>query len=165
MSAIVDDYRSWCEMTCMCPLLMHCGQFRPSGVRADGRGRDAILTTHMDHVTYVCKTGQTRSILDWYGRCFGMERFLISSQETLEEDGIEIGDEVGMRMTVGEWISSWMCREDGVQFNGGNSFVGINDDSSTYDDRWGFWWWWWCQIMAPLQAFWARFHEKKNVAR
>ena len=27
-----------------------------------------------------------------------------------------IGEEVGMRMKVGEWISSWLCREVGVKF-------------------------------------------------
>ena len=68
----------------------------------------------MDHVTYVCRTGESKSILDWYKKCFGMERFLISSEETVE--GIEIGEEVGMRLSVGEWISSWMCREEGVKF-------------------------------------------------
>ena len=46
-----------------------------------------------------------------------MERFLIDSRETVEDDGIEIGQEVGMRLTVGEWISSWMCREEGVRFD------------------------------------------------
>lgn len=30
--------------------------------------------------------------------------------------GIVIGEEVGMRMKVAEWLSSWMCREEGVQF-------------------------------------------------
>ena len=29
---------------------------------------------------------------------------------------VEIRDEVGMKMTVGEWITSWLCREEGVQF-------------------------------------------------
>ena len=29
---------------------------------------------------------------------------------------IDIHDDVGMKMTVGEWITSWLCREEGVQF-------------------------------------------------
>ncbi len=29
-----------------------------------------------------------------------------------------IGEEVGMRMKVGEWLSSWMCREVGVELKG-----------------------------------------------
>ena len=75
------------------------------------------LTSYIDHVTYVCCEGQSKSILRWYKDCFGMERFLIDSRETVEDDGIEIGQEVGMRLTVGEWISSWMCREEGVRFD------------------------------------------------
>ena len=34
----------------------------------------------------------------------------------MENDGIEIEGEVNMRLTVGEWLSSWLCREQGVQF-------------------------------------------------
>ena len=75
------------------------------------------LTSFIDHVTYVCKIGESKSILQWYQNCFGMERFLIGREEMLDDDGIEIGEEVGMRLTVGEWISSWMCREEGVKFN------------------------------------------------
>ena len=45
-----------------------------------------------------------------------MVRFLISKTEKAEDDGVEIGGDVGMRLTVGKWISSWMCREEGVQF-------------------------------------------------
>ena len=75
------------------------------------------LTSFIDHVTYVCQAGESKSILDWYKKCFGMERFLVGSKETLDDDGIEIGHDVEMRITVGEWISSWMCREEGVKFN------------------------------------------------
>ncbi len=32
--------------------------------------------------------------------------------------GVVIGEEVGMRMKVGEWLSSWMCREVGVELKG-----------------------------------------------
>ena len=44
------------------------------------------------------------------------------SEEEAEEKkefnmaSVEIRDEVGMKMTVGEWITSWLCREEGVQF-------------------------------------------------
>ena len=34
----------------------------------------------------------------------------------MENNGIEIEGEVNMRLTVGEWLSSWLCREEGVQF-------------------------------------------------
>ena len=48
-----------------------------------------------------------------------------TKQETPDE-GVVIGEEVGMRMKVGEWISSWLCREEGVrlpQANGGEKNV------------------------------------------
>lgn len=38
----------------------------------------------------------------------------MTKQESVEE-GVVIGEEVGMRMKVGEWISSWLCREEGVR--------------------------------------------------
>ena len=44
-----------------------------------------------------------------------LNRFLVNSAENVTT-GVEIGGDVGMRMTVGEWISSWLCREEGVQF-------------------------------------------------
>lgn len=96
-----------------------------------------LSTTHMDHVTYVCKTNQSTDILKWYKTCFGMQPFQImpsSDVDNINGSGddddnlnaqekrqfklasIDIGDEVGMKMTVGEWITSWLCREEGVQF-------------------------------------------------
>jgi len=30
---------------------------------------------------------------------------------------VVIGEEVGMRMKVGEWISSWLCNEIGVEMD------------------------------------------------
>ena len=80
---------------------------KPGDKLVDGGG--ALMTSLIDHVTYVCRSGETREILDWYSACFGMKRFLVNPTEDLET-GVEIGGEVGMRMTVGEWISSWMCR-------------------------------------------------------
>ena len=42
-------------------------------------------------------------------------------KEALEDDGIEIPGEVNMRLTVGEWLSTWMCREEGVILDPGSS--------------------------------------------
>ena len=74
-----------------------------------------LRTTHMDHVTYVCHPGQSQKILQWYNSVFKMKRFLVNPQESIE-DGVEISGDVNMRLSVGEWLSSWMCREEGVQF-------------------------------------------------
>lgn len=70
--------------------------------------------THIDHVTYVGNVGDTERILNWYRACCGMERFVIS-----QDDDPEIGtvfDDVGMKLNVGDWLSEWMCREDGVMW-------------------------------------------------
>ena len=97
----------------------HRGEFLPGfqKVRDSDDSSEGPLTNVIDHVTYICRTGETRQILEWYSKCFGMERFLTNNQETVEDNGIEIGGEVGMRMTVGEWITSWLCREEGVELN------------------------------------------------
>jgi len=30
--------------------------------------------------------------------------------------GVEIGDEVGLRLMAGQWMSEWLCREEGLQW-------------------------------------------------
>ena len=79
-----------------------------------------LRTTHMDHITYVCHQGQSQKILQWYNSVFKMKRFLVNPQESISE-GVEIPGDVNMRLSVGEWLSSWMCREEGVQFQGQDS--------------------------------------------
>ena len=76
-------------------------------------------TSHMDHVTYVCRKGESSEILAWYGDIFKMKRFLVNPQES--KGGVEIAGDVNMRLTVGEWMSSWLCREEGVQFQDENT--------------------------------------------
>ncbi|XP_059078323.1 4-hydroxyphenylpyruvate dioxygenase-like protein [Tigriopus californicus] len=91
------------------------GSFLPGFERITSKENSEHLTESMDHLTYVCETGQSQAILDWYAKCFGMERFMVNPEES-EPEGIVIGEEVGMRMKVGEWISSWMCNEIGAKF-------------------------------------------------
>ena len=71
------------------------------------------LMTHIDHVTYVCNIGDTERILSWYRKSCGMERFLISPDED-PELGV-IFEDVGMKLNVGNWITEWMCREEGIK--------------------------------------------------
>lgn len=42
--------------------------------------------------------------------------------------GVVIDDDVGMRMKVGEWISSWLCNEVGVHFESSDSQNSSLDD-------------------------------------
>ena len=44
---------------------------------------------------------------------FGMKRFLVNPKESPE--GVAFEGEVNMRLTVGEWLSTWLCREEGAQ--------------------------------------------------
>ena len=67
------------------------------------------LFTQIDHVALVVNEGDTGRILDWYSKCCGMERFLISKDEDLEAG--MIFEDVGMRLTAGDWMSKWLSRE------------------------------------------------------
>ncbi|NXV79505.1 HPDL protein, partial [Atlantisia rogersi] len=57
---------------------------------------DGIEITHFDHITYVCPPGGARMALDWYQRCFGFHRFLLSPRERLAEGYVLGGQGVGM---------------------------------------------------------------------
>ena len=60
-------------------------------------------------MTYVVGAGESAAVLDWYSRCFGMTRFLVNAAESPAE-GVVVGRaQDGLRLTVGEWMSQWMC--------------------------------------------------------
>lgn len=67
------------------------GSFLPGFERVISKENSEELTEHMDHLTYVCETGQSQAILDWYGKCFGMERFMVNPEES-EPEGVVIGE-------------------------------------------------------------------------
>ena len=89
------------------------GHFLPGFVQEMGVTQDSVGLTYMDHITYVCRVGESKDILDWYRDTCGMARFLISQGEG--EDGTVIEGDVGIRLKVGEWLSEWLCREVGGQ--------------------------------------------------
>ena len=101
--------------------------FRSTGSAVPGTEPEDVS---MDHVTYVCRIGESQNILSWYKDCCGMERFMVNSDDD-PEDGIVIRDEAGMRMMVGEWMSEWMCREEGVEWIGDRS-VGASQDKRNF---------------------------------
>ncbi|XP_069970953.1 4-hydroxyphenylpyruvate dioxygenase-like protein [Penaeus vannamei] len=68
------------------------------------------LCTHVDHVTYVCRAGESRQLLDWYEQCFGMKRFFANGEET-EADGFVLGGNIGLRLKAMEY---WRCAETGL---------------------------------------------------
>ncbi|NXL91983.1 HPDL protein, partial [Alectura lathami] len=63
---------------------------------APSEAGDGVGITHFDHITYVCPRGGTRGALDWYQRCFGFRRFLLSPQERPAQGYVLGGQGVGM---------------------------------------------------------------------
>ncbi|NXX84463.1 HPDL protein, partial [Urocolius indicus] len=57
---------------------------------------DGINIDHFDHITYVCPRGSARAALDWYQRCFGFQRFLLSPRDSPAEGYVLGGQGVGM---------------------------------------------------------------------
>ncbi|XP_068216274.1 4-hydroxyphenylpyruvate dioxygenase-like protein [Palaemon carinicauda] len=69
------------------------------------------LSTHIDHLTYVCEIGKSKELLSWYEFCFGMKRFLANREEN-EEEGFVLRDNIGLRLKVMEY---WRCSESGLK--------------------------------------------------
>ena len=63
-------------------------------------------------MTFVCDIGESKNILEWYRATCGMERFLISREEEPELGNVI--EDVGMKLTVGSWVTEWLCKEEGV---------------------------------------------------
>ena len=66
--------------------------------------------THLDHITFVCLPGTSQTILDWYRDTAGMEPFIINPGEGSQ---LEVVGEAGLSLSVGCWLSEWLCREVG----------------------------------------------------
>ena len=92
----------------------YTGPFLPGFDQEKNSDNDIVDTglTHLDHVTYVCRPGDSDRILTWYQQTCGMTRFKMTPSEG--EEGVEVTGEAGLRLKVGEWMSEWMCREVGV---------------------------------------------------
>ena len=122
-----DGFIRYCVVTSPCENVIHSlvntqnyhGVFLP-GFLAPVMGTEEFtsnpgLFTQIDHVALVANEGDTGRILDWYSKCCGMERFLITKDEDLD-DGT-VFEDVGMRLSAGDWMSEWLCREKGVTWN------------------------------------------------
>lgn len=68
------------------------------------------ISTHIDHVTYVCEIGKSKDLISWYEFCFGMKRFKTNITES-ETEGFVLGDNIGLRLKVMEY---WKCAETGL---------------------------------------------------
>ncbi|XP_076308274.1 4-hydroxyphenylpyruvate dioxygenase-like protein isoform X2 [Tachypleus tridentatus] len=72
--------------------------------------RETSGVTHVDHVTYVCRPGESDYILNWYEQVFGMKRFLMNRKDDVKE-GLIIDGQTGMRLKAMEY---WYCAEVGL---------------------------------------------------
>ena len=99
--------------------------------------------THVDHLTYVCRPGQSPAVLRWYEACLGARRFSASiADDPIEGEpervrqtwltgvcigffgaGLVIGDGIGMRLRV---LDYWRCAETGLVLDDADA----NDGSS-----------------------------------
>ncbi|XP_062330743.1 4-hydroxyphenylpyruvate dioxygenase-like protein isoform X1 [Osmerus eperlanus] len=68
--------------------------------------------THFDHITYACPRKSTVEVMRWYERHFGFQRFLIDSEEDVDEGYVLNQDGIGLRLTAMEF---WKCSEEGIQ--------------------------------------------------
>lgn len=94
-----------------------CESHVQPGLTARPLSLDLTGLTHLDHLTYVCRPGQSKDILDWYRHTCGMETFIINPSQG--SDVFEVEGEAGLRLMVGEWLSEWLCREVGGEIQDG----------------------------------------------
>ncbi|KAF8786009.1 4-hydroxyphenylpyruvate dioxygenase-like protein [Argiope bruennichi] len=66
----------------------------------------------IDHVTFACYSGNSIQVIDFYEKCFGMNRFQISSNDD-GNNGLIISDGVGLRLRAMEY---WRCAETGLSY-------------------------------------------------
>merc|ERR1719357_592022 len=92
------------------------------------------LLVDIDHVTYVCREGESLKILAFYKETCGMERFLVDPMEEVAR-GVEIGEEVGLRLMAGQWLSEWLCHEQGLRWPSKDTSKDISKDTSEKNSK------------------------------
>ena len=85
----------------------------------DNDDQEEALLSDIDHVTLVVNEGETAPILDWYAKSCGMQRFQVAPDEDPEEGAVF--EAAGMKLTAADWLTEWMCREDGVVWESADS--------------------------------------------
>ena len=120
---------TWAVVSSPCDNILHSlvntskyrGRFLPGFYDVSDAESEVAVTglTYIDHVTYVCRRGESESILAWYRDTCGMTRFSLAGET--EEAGLEVAGDAALRLKVGEWVSEWMCRETGVRADTGDT--------------------------------------------
>ncbi|XP_068439588.1 4-hydroxyphenylpyruvate dioxygenase-like protein [Clinocottus analis] len=92
------------------------GSFLP-GFHGVGNDRSVPETdtscpvTHFDHITYACPKKTTHQVMRWYETLFGFQRFLIHSDENVDEGFVINQEDIGLRLTAMEY---WKCSKAGI---------------------------------------------------
>ncbi|KAK6174629.1 hypothetical protein SNE40_017868 [Patella caerulea] len=91
----------------------------PFSISLNSSIKSNIDITHVDHVTFVCETGRSPSVLAWYEKCFGMMPFSLNRDDP---DGSLVvkGPNVGLRLSAFDY---WKCSETGLTFPGKNKLT------------------------------------------
>ncbi|KAM3859940.1 4-hydroxyphenylpyruvate dioxygenase-like protein [Diretmus argenteus] len=76
-----------------------------------GAGSRSCPVTHFDHITYACPRKTTPQVMQWYERLFGFQRFLIDSNEDVDDGYVLNQDGIGLRLTAMEY---WKCSKRGI---------------------------------------------------
>merc|ERR1719204_1565265 len=96
----------------------YSGSFLPGYAMTDDDSaaeEEEDLLADIDHVTYVCREGESLKILAFYKETCGMERFLVDPMEEVAT-GVEIGEEVGYLNSGGLETDGWLCHEQGLRW-------------------------------------------------
>ena len=119
---------TWAVVSSPCDNIIHSlvntsqyrGRFLPGFEDVSEAESEGAVTglSYIDHVTYVCRRGESETILAWYRDTCGMTRFSLAGET--EQAGFEVAGDAALRLKVGEWVSEWMCRETGVRADTGN---------------------------------------------
>ncbi|XP_076070050.1 uncharacterized protein LOC143041839 [Oratosquilla oratoria] len=87
----------------------------PSLVQTNGSvsspgGCSKKFFTHTDHLTLVCRRGESVGLLQWYEDCLGMRRFITNRHESPTE-GFVMDEPICLRLKALEY---WRCAETGI---------------------------------------------------
>ncbi|GFR00866.1 4-hydroxyphenylpyruvate dioxygenase-like protein, partial [Trichonephila clavata] len=68
---------------------------------------------YIDHVTFACYSGNSQTIIEFYEKCFGMNRFQIGNNDDERINGLILSEDVGLRLRA---MKYYWCSETGLSY-------------------------------------------------
>ncbi|GFY10811.1 4-hydroxyphenylpyruvate dioxygenase-like protein [Trichonephila clavipes] len=68
---------------------------------------------YIDHVTFACYSGNSQNIIEFYEKCFGMNRFQIGNNDDERINGLILSEDVGLRLRA---MKYYWCSETGLSY-------------------------------------------------